>query len=282
MITLRTAALCALVTCIIGCKEEDPTKSEPYKQLEAEHIGTTAMVAEKDSTINGLFGAFNRISENLRTIREKQGLLAVDGTTFETGGDAEQRMLADLQSIDALLVENRELIAKLRRQAKTGDKKFNELQRTVEDFERAMTEKDSEITSLKEELSSANSSLATLIEMYRDKEQLATDQQSELNTAWYCVGTAKELRANGVLTKDGGFIGIGKVDKLNTTTLNKNWFRQVDVTEVMEIPIAAPKAKLVTSHPVGSYSLEGSVEKLRITDATAFWSMSKYLVIVVD
>ncbi|MBK6775402.1 MAG: hypothetical protein IPG74_05990 [Flavobacteriales bacterium] len=282
MLTLRTATLYALIPCMIACKEEDPKQSEPYKQLEAEHHETTAVVAEKDSTINGLFGAFNRISENLRTIREKQGLLAVEGTTFETGGDAEQRMVADLQSIDALLAENRELIAKLRKQTKSGDRKFNELQRTVEDFERAMTEKDTEITSLKEELSSANSSLATLIEMYRDKEQLASDQQSELNAAWYCVGTAKELRANGVLTKDGGFIGIGKVDKLNTTTLNKNWFRQVDVTEVTEIPISAQKAKLVTSHPTGSYTMEGAVEKLRITDATAFWSMSKYLVIVVD
>jgi len=135
---------------------------------------------------------------------------------------------------------------------------------------------------MKEELSSANSSLATLIGMYRDKDQLATDQQSELNMAWYCVGTAKELRENGVLTKEGGVIGIGKVDKLNTAALNKDWFKRVDVTETTEIPIMAKKAKLVTTHPAGSYAMEGNVDKLKITDATAFWSMSKYLVIVAD
>ena len=281
MITLRTAALYVLVLCIAACKE-DPTQSEPYKQLEADKQRVQEVVVEKDSTINDLFGAFNRIGDNLRTIREKQGLLAVSDSNAETGVDGEQRMIAELQAIDELLAENRQLIARMRKEAKSGNKQYAELQRTVDELERSLTAKDTEIATMKEELSSTNSSLATLIAMYRDKEQLATDQESELNMAWYCVGTAKELRANGVLTKEGGVIGIGKVDKLNTGALNKDWFKRVDITETTEIPIMAKKAKLVTSHPTGSYSLEGAVDKLKITDAAAFWSMSKYLVIVAD
>lgn len=281
MITLRTAALYVLVLCIAACKE-DPTQSEPYKQLEADKQRVQEVVVEKDSTINDLFGAFNRIGDNLRTIREKQGLLAVNDSNAETGVDGEQRMIAELQAIDELLAENRQLIARMRKEARSGNKQYAELQRTVDELERSLTAKDTEIATMKEELSSTNSSLATLIAMYRDKEQLATDQESELNMAWYCVGTAKELRANGVLTKEGGVIGIGKVDKLNTGALNKDWFKRVDITETTEIPIMAKKAKLVTSHPTGSYSLEGAVDKLKITDAAAFWSMSKYLVIVAD
>ena len=52
-----------------------------------------------------------------------------------------------------------------------------------------------------------------------------------------------------------------------------------------EIALNAEKAKLITTHPTGSYKIEGAegkADKLIITDADAFWSSSKYLVVVVE
>ena len=138
-----------------------------------------------------------------------------------------------------------------------------------------------EIDTLKEQLASTNSSLATLIDMYRDKSQLADMQRSEMNTAHYMIGTAKELKEKGVLTKEGGVVGIGGVNKLNMTTLPKHQFTVVDVTATPEIVLGAKKAKLATAHPDGSYRLDGG-SKLLITDAEKFWSVSKYLVVVVE
>lgn len=265
-----------------ACEDPDPRQSEPYKELETEHQATVESSAGKDSTINDLFGAFNRIGDNLRMIREKEGLLSAPPVSDGgSSGNTEAWMLAEIRAIDSLLNENRALIARMRRETKGNKKELGELQRTVNELEKSMSTKDGEITMLKEELSSANSSLATLIEMYRDKDQLATDQEVKLNSAWYCVGTSKELRENGVLTKEGGFIGIGRSDKLNATALNKDWFKQVDVSTTTSIPVSGRKPKLITSHPAGSYSFEGS-ESLKIADAEAFWSMSKYLVIVVE
>lgn len=231
--------------------------------------------------INELFGTMNRISENLRTIRTKQGQLGAPGGGSE-GGDAEQRIMEDIQSIDALLAENRTLIGQLRERSKASANNLVELERTVTELERNMSEKDEEIATIKEQLASTNSSLATLIEMYRDKSQLADMQRNELNTAWYAVGTARELRDNGVLSKEGGVIGIGGVNKLNTQDLAKGYFSKVDVTKTTSIPVVAKKAKLVTTHPEGSYRFENGAEKLTITDPDAFWSISKYLVVVVE
>jgi hypothetical protein len=190
--------------------------------------------------------------------------------------------MADIAVIDSLLDANKALLAKLRKTAKTNEGRIAELMKTVEELERSVGEKDTEIGSLKEQLSSTSTSLAQMIDMYRDKEQLANLQRSELNTAWYCVGTAKELRANNVLTKEGGVAGIGATNKLNSTTLNQEYFKQVDITQQLEIPINAKKVKLATSHPAGTYRFEGEVDKLVITDPGRFWSMSKYLVVVVD
>lgn len=279
---IRIAFPVLVLWAFVACEEPDPRQSEPYKQLETEHQATVESSAGKDSTINDLFGAFNRIGDNLRMIREKEGLLsAPGGSDMGATDNSEEWMLAEIRAIDSLLNENRTLIARMRRETKGNKKQLVELQRTVDELEKSMAAKDTEISALKEELTSANSSLATLIEMYRDKDQLATDQEVKLNSAWYCVGTSKELRENGVLTKEGGFIGIGRSDKLNAASLNRDWFKQVDASTTTTVPVSGKKPKLITSHPAGSYTFEGTTS-LKITDAEAFWSMSKYLVVVVE
>jgi len=105
-----------------------------------------------------------------------------------------------------------------------------------------------------------------------------------MNKAWYAFGTSKELITQGVLTKEGGFIGIGKAAKLKDD-FNKSYFTQLDITETNSIPLASKKAKLITTHSSNSYKLEGlkgKIEKLNITNPEEFWATSKYLVIVVE
>ncbi|MEZ4758008.1 MAG: hypothetical protein R2817_14365 [Flavobacteriales bacterium] len=276
----RILPLFSLATLLFACTSE-PTTDPLVDQLEQDNASSMAKVAERDSMINDLFGTMNRISENLRTIRSKQGQLLEPADGAEQGADLEQRIMGDLQSIDALLAENRQLLDKLRRQAKGNAQALSELERTIAGLESNIEEKDVEIGTLKEQLASTNSSLATLIEMYRDKSQLSDMQRTELNTAYYVVGTSKELKERGILSKEGGVIGIGGVNKLNTANLPADAFQRIDVVRTTEIVLGAKKAKLVTSHPDGSYRLEGG-NKLVVTDANAFWSISKYLVVEVE
>lgn len=279
---MRTTQIFSLFAfALLAACTQDPKESPQFQQLAEDNDRTRAEVAAKDSMINDLFGTVNRISENLRIIRTKQGQLG-EGDGGSEGMNVEERIMGDIESIDGLMAENRALIERLRKQSKASANSLAELQRTVDDLDRSVTEKDEEIAVVKEQLASSNSSLATLIEMYRDKSQLADLQRNELNTAYYAVGTAKELRENGVLTKEGGVIGIGGVDKLNTSDLAKGYFTRVDITSANSIPVVADKAKLATAHPEGSYRFEEGGAKLVITDANAFWSISKYLVVVVE
>lgn len=261
---------------------DDPRTTPEYQQLTDDARRAEARVAERDSVINELFGTFNRISENLRAISAQQGQLSTPVGGVEDGQGMEERIMADIGRIDELMKENRELIARMRRQASASSSKMSEVEKALLAMEESMREKDEEIAGLKEELSSTNSSLATLIAMYRDKAQLSTAQAEELNTAWYVVGSVKELRDEGILTKEGGVAGIGGVRRLNTADLPKERFTRVDVTRFQSLPLLAKKAKLVTSHPDGSYRLDTTTDQLVITDPQAFWSISKYLVVVID
>ena len=275
---MRHFAAVIMLAGLMAC-QTDPKQSPEYAQLSEDAERANAKVSERDSTLNMLFGTMNRINENLRTIRAKQGQM-LDPENGAEGPDMEQRMMGHLTSIDGLLSENKDLIARLRKQAKASAATVSELEKTIAGLEQGIQEKDVEIAGLKEQLASTNSSLATLIEMYRDKSQLSDMQRMDLNTAYYAIGTNKELRANGVLAKEGGVIGIGSVNKLNTDNLPKDYFTRIDITRTMEIPLAAKKAKLATTHPAGSYRIDG--DKLAITDPNLFWSVSKYLVVVVE
>lgn len=278
---LKTAVAVALL--FAACKS-DPTQSEQYKQLQEDQEQISSQSELKDSTINDMFGAFNRVSENLRTIREKQGLLKTGAKGVEGGQTMEQGIVDDLRMIDSLLAENKKIIARMKKSSVAENSKLAEFQKTISDFELSMNEKNAEISSMKEQLASTNASLASMIQMYQDKEQQATMQLSELNTAYYCVGTQKELRDNNVISKEGGIIGIGSVNKLNTSDLNKSYFKEIDITKVTTIPVDAKKAQVISTHPKGSYELVGTdhVDNLVIKDTAAFWSVSKFLVIQAD
>ncbi len=276
---------CLAAVVLFSACQNDPTESEQYKQLEQNNKVVAEESTLKDSTINEMFGAFNRISENLRLIREKQGLISAGKANVEKGGTMEEGIVADLRAIDSLLNVNKAIVARMKKNASASDVKLSELAKTITGLEQSMRDKDAEIGSIKEQLASSNASLASMIQMYQDKEQQANLQQEELNTAWYCTGSQKELRDNKILTKEGGVIGIGSVSKLRTSDLNRDYFKEIDITKTTSIPLDAKKAKVVTTHPAGSFELSGSkdhVDKLVIKDPAAFWSVSKYLVVEVD
>ena len=71
---------------------------------------------------------------------------------------------------------------------------------------------------------------------------------------------------------------------LRATNANLGYLTKADMRELTTINTYAKSAKLLTTHPENSYSLEKDSNKqyiLTIKDAVAFWSISKYLVIQV-
>ena len=61
-------------------------------------------------------------------------------------------------------------------------------------------------------------------------------------------------------------------------------FINIDIRETTAIPVNSKKAKLLSVHPADSYTLEAGEDGilvLKITDVTAFWKQTKYLVVMI-
>lgn len=237
----------------------------------------------KDSTINSFMQSMNEIEENLTSIQAKQKIVLVNSKDVELQKTQPERIVEDIASINDLLEKNKKAIAGLSSKLKKANIKISELEKMIERMTRTIEEKDGEIVSLKEELEKKNVALKNLFSEYNERVQELGDQSKIMSTAYYAFGTMKELQKKGVITKEGGFIGIGKNKKLSDN-FNKEYFTKIDINETVEITLSSKKAKLLTTHPTGAYKItgEGKADKLVILNPVDFWSVSKYLVIIVE
>ena len=85
----------------------------------------------------------------------------------------------------------------------------------------------------------------------------------------------KELKAQHVLEKN---------DVLKSGAAVKDYFTRIDIRVTKTIKLYSKSAKLMTTHPVDSYTLDKDSQgqyTLRISNPQKFWSVSKFLVVVV-
>jgi hypothetical protein len=81
----------------------------------------------------------------------------------------------------------------------------------------------------------------------------------------------------------GAEVGLRKHSTLSEEA-TVNQFKQVDVRLANRIPLTGKKAKLITEHPANSFAIVEEGEQLaylEIKDPSAFWRLSKYMVVEV-
>ncbi|MCX6231880.1 MAG: hypothetical protein NTZ33_10090 [Bacteroidetes bacterium] len=278
--------LIPVILLFVACNNKEVEK------LKLENQKLLTLTNAKDSIINDFFGSFDQIEGNLSQIKAKEGVISQNAAkNNEISQDARQRINDDIQSINDLMEKNKQAIASLKKKLKSSNLQIKKLEEMLARYEEQLKAKDVEIDQLKKQLlnlnftvETLNASVDTLKRTVRTKDEAYSQKVDEMNTAWYAIGTNKELVENKVISKSGGFIGIGRSQKIEQD-FNADYFKKIDITKVTSIPINAKKAKLLSSHPSSSYNFEGTdkkVDKLIITNPKEFWRASKYLVIVTD
>jgi DNA repair exonuclease SbcCD ATPase subunit len=280
----KTTFLFGLITIFFACNTDE--LEQKIADLEAEKLEANVNLEGKEAMIVDFMGSMNEIEANLATIKERENIITArfDKGNVEIDDNIKDQIMDDIDLINNLLLDNKNKMTALNSKLNKSNLKIAELEEMIERLANQMQEKDAEIADLHTQLAEANKQLMVLFEEYNNRIEELGDQEDKLNTAYYCYGSSKELMEQGVVTKKGGFIGIGKTEKLSDD-FNKEYFTQVDITLINEIELMSKKVKIITNHPSTSYKIEGSedsAEKLLILDAKAFWSSSKYLVMVVE
>lgn len=282
---MRNVLLASMLLFLFACNEDttESTINNPeLDKLEAKNLKLQRDLETQKQSIDDYVSYFNDVRENLNQIKAKHGVIStqLDGNTEQI---SEIDLKEDVEEIGELMAQNQAKLNKLNQSLKNSNIQSEQMEKMIMSLNEEVAERNMEIYNLQSELENIDAAYTEIFKAYQEKaEQLATTTE-ELNTAFFTFGTSKELKENGVITKEGGFIGLGKIEKLKSD-FNKQYFTEVDITKVNEIPLGAEKVELLTNHPVGSYKILGDKvkEKIQIVNAKEFWSVSKYLVIVVE
>ena len=239
-------------------------------------------MAENDSTMNSYFSYVNEIRENLHMISKEQELILNLQGNPEVISVDNIDLIQELKTVGVLMSENENKVAQLKAALKNADYQMGEFEEMIMTLTEDVEMKNREIFQLQQELENLDGAFSELFVAFEEQTEELAIMKGEMNTAFFTFGSKSELTDNGVITKEGGFIGIGKISKLKDD-FNKTYFTEINISELTEIPLNVKKADIVTSHPSNSYELigDGLIEKIVIKDAAAFWGVSKYLVVVV-
>ena len=267
-----------------SCNQDKVKQAEKAALMQRDSL--EQIIAQKDNEINDMMTTLSDIEEGFREITEAQSrvTLAQQGE----GTNTKQRIKENIQFIQSVMKQNKELINKLKQQVREGSIKGDQMKKIIDNLTQQMEVKDQQLQTLRAELEQKDIHIAELDEKVADlntnvsnlkeentqKAETISTQDKALHSAWFVFGTKKELKEQNILSD-------GEVLRSN---FNKEYFTKIDIRIDKEIKLYSKSAEVLTSPPASSYTLQRDANKqyvLRITNPDAFWSTSKYLVILV-
>ncbi|MCR5313550.1 MAG: hypothetical protein K6E54_07935 [Bacteroidaceae bacterium] len=277
---MKKIYLLAIAALLVSCGPSS-------KELKAMHEKDSlqSVIDNKDKELNNMMGTFNEIQEGFNLINEAENRVNIMKANAETNG-AKANIVENMKFIQERLQENRKKIEDLQRRLNSSSFNAAKLKEAIANLETQLEEKNKQLEELQLQLSLKDQKITALtdtvstlmtentaVKAARDQsEMIARNQDEQLNTAWYVYGTTKELKAHKILAK--GDVLKGEYDT--------NYLTKIDIRKTTVIPLNSKSAKILTTHPTGSYTLMKDNKKLytlRISDPAKFWSVSKYLVV---
>ena len=278
-----------LITGIIAYSLYNRDHKLLLSQMEAQKNSFTDLITSRDSVIGEWVTTFGDIEKNIAMIKEKEHVIIINSSNAELSRNKRQQVVEDIKYINTLLEQNKQKIASLNTQLSKSGGTIKALQNRISELEASVKQSESEISDLKSTLISKNFEIDQLNTKNSDlqntivqKDEKINTQTYEMNKAFFVCGTYKQLKAKGLLTKEGGFIGLGKTKSLSGN-FSDSAFVQIDLTKTLSIPVNSKSAKLISEHPANSYQLildkDKKIESLEIKDPSLFWKISKYAVV---
>jgi DNA repair exonuclease SbcCD ATPase subunit len=275
-----------LLGLIVSCTNVKETKE--YKELQAQRDSLLMQSAGTQQEAAEMMAVISEVEANFAKIREAEKYISTQSAqSGEMSQDTKNRVNENFKMISEILQRNKQQLAELNKKQSSSNKEILALKNTITRLNNEMKESSSRLVELQNQLSLKDEQIAQLSQdmtaLAMESEQQSAviqDQDRTLHTAFYVFGTGSELKDQKILS--GGFLQQTRVMK---DTFNKDYFLQIDIREVTQIPLYAPKGKLWSTHPEGTYEfVKGSDNNLvlHITDTQRFWSLTKYLIIEVN
>ena len=277
----------------ISCVSNSETVSEESRRIDSlqsvlsskdQAIDSLEFQKLNDDSIVNLYALYiQKIKDNINEINKQELIINNKKNNPDFIEKDTTDIIKSIKILSKKLQENESMILALNNAVKLEKDKNSQFASRVTDLREEIAQSNREVYYLKEELNSMNASFEAIFKKYNLQNKKISDLNKKLNEVAYVIGSKSELLDNGVLTKSGGLIGIGKTRKLNSD-LNTDYFTYVSKYKFQNIPLGYKTVRLMTAHPTNSYRLSTSneiIDSLIIINQDDFWRNSKFLVVEV-
>ena len=260
-----------------------------YKKLQAERDSLVNINTKNAAEMEDILSLMNEVDDNFSNIKSAENYLSVQSNApSELAPSAKDRIRTDMKFVTETLELNRKKIAELEKKLKNSSVKSTQLQQTVNKLRQELEEKTAALVTMNQELEKRNQQIAELSanvnnlsrdvqnlkQQSNEQQQTINRQQQEITKVYYCFGTSGELKKQNIL-----------VNNQLGPNFNREYFIAVnDYNQLQTIQLKAKSGKLISRHPDGSYRFVKDANnqvELRILDPANFWSLTKYLVVLV-
>jgi hypothetical protein len=241
---LTTAIISFILLLTGGLIVNSLYKDEQKKHLavmENQKRSYTELLTSRDSVINEWMLTFDEIEKDLNTVKEKENIITMKSSDKEFSKDKKQQILKDIEYINTLLDQNKKKISSLTAQLNASGGTIKGLQVKIAELEASMKQRETEIADLKVALTQKDFEIGQLNTRMSDqqvaiaqKDEKITNQTAALNKGFIAYGTYKSLKDKGIISKEGGFLGLGKKKSL-LEDFSDNAFTEVNISETKKI-----------------------------------------------
>jgi len=264
------------IKVVDSLQKELNSKNEALVSLEFDKVNN-------DSIVNLYALYLQKIKENINEINRQELLINKAKNNPDFFEKDTSDIIESIKILSKKLQENESMIMALNNAVSQENSKNSQFASKVSALNEEIAKSNREVYFLREELNSLNASFESIFNKYKLQNQTINKLNKKLNEVAYVVGSKLELLENGILTKSGGIIGIGKTRKLNSD-LNTDYFTYVSKYDLKSIQLGYKTVRIITSHPSNSYKWFNKnevIDSLVILNQKDFWNNSKFLVLEV-
>ncbi len=290
---MKKLVLFSVVALMIFSLSSCVESSGKYKTLKAQNDS----LAMKTAEFNEIFATLNEVEEGLKSIRETENILTIQsqGAGMEVQANKRDQLKSDVAAIGDAIKSYKAQIDKLKKDGRVKSKEFtkrldaltaelDQKSKLIADLSTQLEEKDAmlkiktqQITSLDQTVSTLKNDVSNLNTETKSQKETIANQDVQINTGYYIIGSKSELIAANVMSK-GGLFKSAKI----SYNAEQSVFTKIDIRKVSEINLNSKRAKVLSIHPANSFTMEADasgMQILKINDYGKFWEQTKYLVI---
>lgn len=287
----------ALAFCLALVSCGNLTRKKEIDFLMAERDSLLTITHEQDSTKAILDSYIKIIANALDSIKVQGQILTLkvdeNGRPLKKSeimenlgllSDVIQRQRERIQELESMLLSQgvdstsyyRSLILHLYDELDDKNLQINDLQKELNRKSAEVNRLNRRVDKLEKDVVDISEQARLQAELIEQQNEIMEAQNQMLNVGYLKIGTKKELQSMGIIK--GNLFS----SKINPAGVEKNLLDEIDIREFREITLSSKKAKILTTHPQSSYSIEreGELTILTINNPGLFWSTSNYLIIL--